>query len=309
MSARRRDDTRRPSSGWLLPLALVSFAEPSAADSERVLGAADVPADARSDTSHASLELCVAEHEKGRLFRNELRLFESRSALARCAENDCPLAIRADCASWLSELEALIPTVLLVVEGADGSTAVRVTVDGRLLGKRLDEPLELSPGVHRFRFEQPPHAPLEREIVLAPGEKNRVVRVRFARPRDESRPVAAVMQAPPLTPSRPVPAATYWFGAGALLLGTTSVVLAGSAIIDESRANEQCAPRCPATVRESIERRLLFADIAGGVALGLTGFAVHSYLTRPTVAAGATQPRVVLQASKGGATMSIGGRF
>lgn len=298
--------TLKSSSSRLLFVAATLLSQPALAGDGA--GAPSRPeASAEESLPHATLELCVMEHERGRLFRNDLRLLESRAALARCAQMDCPVAIRADCVSWLSELEALVPSVLLVIEG-ESSGSLRVTVDGQPLAKRWDEPIELTPGVHRLRFELPPHAPIEREVVLAPGEKNRVVRVRFGELR---RPEHRVAAAPPvLNTTRPIPAATYWLGAGALLWATTSAVLAGSAIVDESRANEQCAPRCPEDVRLSIERRLLFADIAGGIALGLAGLAVYDYLSRPTVTTRARpEPRLSVEASESGATVLFGGRF
>lgn len=262
-----------------------------------------------------TLEACVSAHERGRLQSSELRLFESRDTLARCASADCPLAIRADCENWLAEVNRLLPTVLFVFEGARTSEPPRVRIDGEVLASELDGPIELAPGKHQLLFELAPFAPVEQELELAPGEKNRVLRVRFeGLPRRA--PEAAVVPEQPrtaLTPSaiRPTPSVTYALGFGALVFAATAGALASTAIIDRQRAEDQCAPHCSSNIRESIERRLFFADLAGGAALALGAGSVYTYLTRPTASAppGTQSARVTFSFSEHGAGFMFRGQF
>lgn len=297
-------------------LALAFWPEKGAADaleSKASTRSSETPPSSLTD----ALELCVAEHERGRMHKTELRLFESRSALKRCASKDCPLAVRADCQNWLTDVEALVPTILIVLEGARvNRDNLRVTVDGRPIEQDLDRPIELLPGHHRVRFELPPFSPVESDISLDPGEKNRVLRIRFEAssepPAHEGPPPGA---APPLAPpvftleSRPVPTTTYLLGGTALLCATAAGILFGSAALDRDRAREQCAPFCPEEVRESIERKLLWADIAGVGTLVLGGLAAYSYVVRPTETKTVEKRRISLSLGKSGAGISLGGDF
>jgi hypothetical protein len=261
-----------------------------------------------------SLQLCVQEHERGRVFKTELKLFESRDALTRCAAQDCPLAVRADCQNWLSEVEALIPTVLVVFEGdtAHARERARVLVDGRLLEQGADRPIELAPGRHRLRFELAPHTPVEQEVELAPGDKNRVVRARFSTPAP-SAPRAETPALPAMRPivrqSRPVPTVTYVLGATALVSATAAGVLLGSVLIDQERANDDCAPFCSQRVADSLDQRLLYADLTGLTALVFGGLATYSYLTRPTETQVVGQQRVSLAVDGEGGILTFRGAF
>jgi hypothetical protein len=289
------------------------------------IGACQTPATARPESGDSplteALSLCVQEHESGRLYKTELRFFEARRALTRCASLDCPLAVRADCQNWLAEVEALVPTVVVVLEGEPpGRTLVRMTIDGLATEQNLGGPIELAPGEHRLRFELPPYAPVEQLVELSPGEKNRVVRVRFAdSPRvpaaslqSSARPPADVGQipgGPALAQTRPIPTVTYVLGASAAVSAAAAGILLVSALIDQDRAKERCAPFCAPELLDSIDRRLLFADLAGAGALLLGGLTTYSYLTRPTETKVVGQRRVSLQLRATGASVTLGGEF
>lgn len=237
---------------------------------------------AAEDTTTSAVERCVDEHERARLLRAEGQLLESREPLAACRAETCPLAVRADCDAWSREVEALIPSVLFLVE-TGGRGPLRIVVDGRELpAADHHRPLELAPGAHTFRFELPEHAPISRELLVAPGEQHRVVRVRFP---PLVRPAARPRSRAPVSPSwtRPVPLATFALGGSSLALGGTAVALLTSALVDRERARRSCAPRCDESVVDSIQRRLALADVAGAAALVLAGGATYTYVTRPAV--------------------------
>lgn len=279
-------------------------AEPSAATRSAAAGT--------TDTTTAAVERCVAEHESARLARVREDWLEAREAMTRCSDDACPLALRSDCRAWLDELTSLLPTLLIVIERDDDRTQpLELELDGQPL--RLPEPLgpiELLPGRHRLRATLARHAPIEQEIVLEKGAKNQVVRVRFARTPERALapPAAPVPAAPKARSSRPVPALSYWLGGGALLAFGTSGVLLGSALSSRSSARETCAPNCSTSTRDSIDGRLLAADVAGAAGLALTGAALFAFITRPVVVeARALQPRLAL--SRGSAELSLAGRF
>jgi hypothetical protein len=100
---------------------------------------------------------------------------------------------------------------------------------------------------------------------------------------------------------------TYALAGGAVAAFTTSGILLGSALSSRDEALDTCAPECPPEDRESVDARLLAADIVGAAGLVLGGFAVYTFVTRPTVERAALVPK--LELSRRGPTLSVEGRF
>jgi hypothetical protein len=277
-------------------------------------------ASATPGTSSAEVARCVADHESARLQRVREQWLPARDAMTRCSAESCPLSIRTDCRAWLEELSRLLPTVLIVIERDDNrSEPVELELDGQLL--KLPEPLgpiELLPGSHRLSARLAAHAPIERDLVLEVGAKNQVVRLRFTTPpvahapKTESSSVRRTIAAPTPRMSRPTPAISYWLGGGALVALATSGALLGSALVSLDSARETCAPGCSSSVRDSIDARLLAADVSGGVGLLLAGLALYSYFERPQVLSpSGAAPRLAprLTGSGKGAEIALSGHF
>lgn len=248
-----------------------------------------------ADSSEA-LSQCVEAHERAGMLRIEERWEEARVAMNSCASERCPLAIRTDCARWLEELSAKLPTLIVVIErDDDGEHPVRLSLDGREL--QLSEPLrpiEVLPGTHRLEFTLPSYAPLSYDVSVGVGEKNKVVRVRFERETKTAAPPPPAAPAPLKTAStRPVPTVTYLLAGGAILAAGTSGSLLAAALSRRSTARERCAPGCYDGQREEVDRLLLGADIAAAGSLAFAGLAIYTFVSRPTVELPAT-PRVGL---------------
>jgi hypothetical protein len=225
--------------------------------------------------------------------------------MQRCQESACPLAIRSDCAAWLDEVTRILPTVLVVVErDDDGTGAVQLEIDGRKLElPNPPRPIEVLPGTHLVRVSLPPFPQVERVVVLGKGEKNHLVRVRFVRERPPT--VVSVPRAP--RPTRPVPVMTYALAGGAVAALGTSVAFWASGISARDDALDDCAPECAAEERESIDARLLAGDAFAAGSLILGGFAIYTYVTRPTVLETALVPK--LQITRNGTGVALAGRF
>ena len=246
-----------------------------------------------AETSTADIEQCVAQHESARQLRLQEHWLAARAAMSGCAAERCPLAIASDCRAWLDELERVLPTLLIVVEREEPTvdpSLLRVELDGKaLLLPEPPTPLELLPGAHHLRFELGSRPAIERNFVLQRGEKNHLEQVRFVR--QPAPPVlASAAQAAPRAPVRPVTPATYWFSGGALAAFGGSVALLALGVREHRDAQVQCAPACDRATRNSIESKLVLADIAGGVGIALTGLAVYSYWRRPVVFDAARSP-------------------
>lgn len=235
----------------------------------------------------ATVAECVASHERAGMLRLEQRWEPARAAMNACADEACPLAIRTDCARWLDELHAMMPTLLVVVErDDDGTQPVRLSLDGRELD--LTEPLqpiEVWPGAHRLEFTLPPYSPLSYEVSVEAGEKNRVVRVRFERERPAvpSAPPPPAREPPPRTSSRPVPTVTYLLAGGAILAAGASGSLLAAALSRRETARERCAPGCYDGERDEVDRLLLGADLAAAASLAFAGLSIYTFVSRPTL--------------------------
>ena len=235
------------------------------------------PSPALPNTSTAEVERCVEAHDSARV----LMLDEK----------------------WLEEVTRILPTLLVMVErDDDGTSRVELAIDGKSLElSNPPQPIELPPGTHLVRVHLEPYPPVERIIVLSRGEKNHVVRVRFA----SEKPAPLPPPAP--KPTRPIPVVTYVLAGSAIAAFATSGILLASALTSRNDALDRCAPVCTPEERDSIDARLLAADIFGGAGIVLGGVAAYTFLTRPTVQEMAFVPS--FEVSKTGSKLSFGGRF
>lgn len=165
-------------------------------------------------------EDCAAAYDQTQTAREKGKLVEARQKARACSASVCAAFIVKDCVQWLSEIEASLPTVVFAAHDASGADTleVRVSVDGRVMAETLDgKAVALDPGPHKLRFETPGAGPIEQDVLIRQGEKDRPIAVSFQKPR--ALPVAA----PSPMRSRGVPA---W----AWVTGGLGVAFAGAAI-------------------------------------------------------------------------------
>ncbi|MBW2456322.1 MAG: hypothetical protein JRI68_17515 [Deltaproteobacteria bacterium] len=230
------------------------------------------------ETTH-SKQACATAFEQAQTFRTESKLIAARRELAVCAEATCPEFVSTKCLTWLEEVGAQIPSVVISVTGADGSdtTAVRVRLDGELVAENLDgKPLEIDPGQHAFVFEHGGLPPVELAVLAKQGEKSRIVEVSFAQ--------GGASTPDPVgddgAPGWAMPVMFVGFGLGAVGLGlgaiTGGMAASKSSDLEESCPNDQC-PR--SSTEEDLDAALTLADVStvgfivGGVcaAVGVVG--------------------------------------
>jgi len=242
---------------------------------------------------------CIRSAEDGQAARDERRLLRARDLFTQCSSRDCPSLVRHDCAGWLDEVAGAIPSIVLVARDASGRdrTDAHVTIDGGVQQPTLaGDAVELDPGLHLVRVEIEGSEPVDQQIVLSTGEKNRVVNVTsaLAPPAKSaaSSPSIAV-EAPPEqgtsvaieSPSgrRRVPFATY-------LLGGVGVAALGAfgyfgirGMSDADHLRQTCAPDCPHSDVDAVHTKLVAADVALGV--GVVSLAAASVLVVRALAA------------------------
>jgi hypothetical protein len=135
-----------------------------------------VPARAADPTK----DQCIDANETAQGLRKNEKLREAEQRLLVCVSASCPGPVRDDCAQRLTELRAVIPTVVFSVkDDADQDLSdVRVTMDDQPLANKLDgTAIAIDPGQHHFVFESAGRQKEERALVIREGEKDRHERI------------------------------------------------------------------------------------------------------------------------------------
>ena len=230
---------------------------------------------------------CVKAYEKGIDARERGALRAARAHFVTCAADACPKAMRVDCARWLDEVDASLPSIVVGAKDARGNDLfdLRVKVDGEPVEDvQAGRPLVLDPGPHVVHFERGKAPALESQdvkVLLRTGEHNRAVIATMAAPAEGGTDIGIGPRPPPpaSTSSGGPPAATWIFGGvgvvGLGLFGTFAIL--GST--EKSRLRTACAPGCTDGEVSSARTDYLVADIALGVGIVSLGIATYFLLT------------------------------
>jgi hypothetical protein len=119
---------------------------------------------------------CIASSEQSLVLRKQGALHGALAQLAICADPGCPAEVKAECALRIDAVTRAMPTLVLAARDAAGNDLldIKVTMDGAPLASSLDgRPVSLDPGKHSFRFEAAGKPPVDKQLVLREGEKDR----------------------------------------------------------------------------------------------------------------------------------------
>lgn len=216
-------------------------------------------------------ETCISAAEAAQLSRYQGALKAAHDGFVSCARPECPAQIQADCAKWLSEVDASLPTIVPMARFEDGTDVVdaRVTVDGADVADR-GRAVPLDPGEHEVRFARGGSPPVTVRVLLHEGEKNRAVRVTLERAAPA--PALVVTTA---RPERRVPVASIVLAsvAGVGLGIGTGLYVSGRGGLDDLRST--CGNACREEDVDGERTKLLAGDLllAGSVvALGVAAY-------------------------------------
>jgi hypothetical protein len=238
---------------------------------------------------------CATDYEHAQRLRKAGQLVESRASLLACAQPSCPAFIRSDCTTWLAEVDATTPTVVIAAVGEDGRdlASAAVSIDGVSLPGATDGlGHALDPGLHVFRLMVGSRA-VDQNVVVRSGEKERRVELRLP-------PLDGAAGAPP--PIRPVPSSVFALGGLAVLsIGTGSVLWAtGTSAADRYNTDCGSAAGCTSAARASVLRQLVAGDVLWGVGIASAVTAAGLFLARPSRVLAATTGLVVTPVRGGG---------
>jgi hypothetical protein len=233
--------------------------------------------------ARASKAECANAYAQAQVLRKKGQLREAEKATIDCAQSSCPDFIKSACTKWGSEIETLVPTIVVSAKDGQGNdlTDVSVSSDGQKLADKLTGlPIQLNPGQHSLHFEHAGDKPVDQTILISEGEKARVVKVTFG-----SSPTSAGGGA-----GKPGPeASTNGSGTRTLsyVLGGVGVVgLAGFAYFALKGKSEEdavtatgCKPDCSSSQVDPIKTKYLIADISLGVGVVSLGLATYFFIT------------------------------
>ncbi|WP_437954731.1 hypothetical protein WME76_24520 [Sorangium sp. So ce119] len=273
------------------------------------------PARARAGDAEA----CFTASEEGQRLRDDGHLRDARARFIACGAVACPALVRSDCAGWLSDVTARVPTLILSAQDEQGQDVadVQVTLDGAPLAARLDgKAVEVDPGEHVLRFERAGSAPVALRLVVREGEKLRRVSARLARPAT-ARAGATTPGGGPIAPredqAASPPASSLLLpialGGVAAAGGVAYAALGLSARADADRLRTTCAPRCAEADVDAVRTKVIAANVAFGVGVAALGGAVAALLLRDSMPAAPAAAAVHVVPLPGGAAAALGARF
>lgn len=272
-----------------------------------LLGALTLSGGASAAKPEGLKQQCVEAYEQTQSLRKSANLRAARDSALTCAQAACPAVVKKDCATWLTELEQSLPSVVLGARDKAGqeTTAVRVFVDGAPFVDHLDgRAVALDPGAHTFRFELDGAPPSELRTLIREGEKNRPIEISFA---------ASSQRGADGDSARPPVSVFVLGGIGVLALGSfTTFALLGKA--QKSDLEKTCAPTCTDEEVGRVRTKLLIGDISLVTGIVALGAATTFFLLDRRPAPPPSSPRASLRFDVhslpgGGGAAVIGGSF
>jgi hypothetical protein len=165
-------------------------------------------------------------------------------------------------------------------------------------------PLELDPGMHRFRLVRSgwpvadpcvPHSGgcIDQEQLVLSEQQGRLLEFRFEGG-SSSVPAASGETTPPASASaerpsvardkyRPIPWYGYALGGSSVALAVSAVTLWRLADSEAARLDTECRPFCSDAQLKPLHQKLFWSDVSAVMSAGLLGGAVLAFVTRPAV--------------------------
>lgn len=239
------------------------------------LATAGPPAIARADDADACLQAPV----EGQKLQREGKLLRARERFAACARQTCPAEIVQDCTRWTRQVEDALPSIVVAARDGAGRDVldVRVAIDGEAPVPTTARALDLDPGAHKLVFSRDGSAPVDKDVFVREGEKNREVVATFA----NLVPAPPPPEPPPPVPfERPIPTAA-WIVGGVGVLGVVSFTTFGILGVSE-RSSHHCDVGCATSDKEAVDTKFRVADVSLAVGVIALGIATWIFLARPT---------------------------
>jgi hypothetical protein len=234
--------------------------------------------------------VCDAAYDQAQSFRDARKLVEARNELRVCARPMCPRSVVKDCAEWLADIEARMPSVVALATDPSGNALSNATVaiDGGPSRALDGGSWDINPGQHTFTFTGADGATATKSVLVAEAQKSLRVAVAMGSAAPILRPLAPVEDASSdARRSRHVAAGVVGgVGVAGVIIGG---IFGGLTFSEVSSVNSLCRlhTNCSSTATNDRSRAVTDASVsdvalvAGGV---LVVTAVTLWLTAPSPA-------------------------
>jgi hypothetical protein len=234
---------------------------------------------------------CAEAYEAAQVERKAGHITAAIEKLTVCSAEACPKFIRKDCIQWLTESQSAQPSVVFSVRhrGADLS-AVEISCDGRVVARTADgKAVAIDPGPHVFVFRAPGLSPLEKQLIVREGERNRLVEAvlteRIAREPASTALPEATLSSSEMGSVSPGPNSTNLalrtYGlAGLGILGVSGFAAFG--LLGNSQKHDlesSCSPFCSSSQVDEVRTKYIVADACLAVGVVSLGLATYWFVT------------------------------
>jgi hypothetical protein len=256
---------------------------------------------------------CVDASTEGQTSRDAGELLSARDKFVVCSRDACPAVVRSSCANWLSEIDQQVPSI--VIRAADASNADitdgNATVDGvqyPLNGKAIP----LDPGKHVVVLDTEQGVHLEKTVLLAAGEKSRLIELRVPAPAGTDGANKSDATSPPKAKpsSGGVPTGAWVLGGlGVVALGSFGF-FAVSAKSELTKLEDSCSPGCTDSQTKTGRNNALIADVSLGIGVAaLAGAVTWTLLSGSSEEEPKSAAQLTLAPTPNGAYAGVSGRF
>jgi hypothetical protein len=121
---------------------------------------------------------CAYAFERSQIMERDGKLLAAQRLASKCARDACPDVIRVECIGRHRALAKSMPSLVIVARDASGKDVVdaKLLIDGVEVRARLDgKAIEVDPGAHELRVEAAKREPVEQTVLVAQGEKQRMI--------------------------------------------------------------------------------------------------------------------------------------
>lgn len=254
---------------------------------------------------------CIAAADQGQTARDGGRFVEARRRFATCSRAACPKVVRDDCGTWLADLEARAPSLIIVpVDARDGDrarpfegddlTALELRIDGIRVESGAPTPVDR--GTHVVEVQHGTEI-TKTTVDVRNGDVARRIEV----------PIVLDAHAAPTHSLAAWPPPLAFVLAGVSVVGFAGAIGFGTAA--RSARDDllvSCAPHCSDASVDGVRRDVTLANASLGLGLVSASAAiVYALIKRPQSSAPPAAPKPAAGLFLDVAPTSIGlsGRF
>jgi hypothetical protein len=251
----------------------------------------------RTGPAHAEsnpTQQCIDAHANGQVARGQGELLQAKQLFLSCAADGCPQVIRDDCAKFGSEVEAALPSVVVVARTSSGQDLPSATVRIDEAGDALPvdgRALSINPGRHVFKIATPDGSTAAVTTVIREAEKYQRVVAQVA---VRAQPASDTPEPEPN--ERGVSPLVYVFGGMGLVAASSFTYFALDGRSKE-KTLDKCAPDCARSDVDAMRRSYLIGDVSLGVAVASLGVGAYFLFRSPAPSQSSGANRVSLSTS------------